>query len=634
MEIWSTESGKKLFYFSYSELTKQLAKGLIDEEICAALRINILSSVQCAGSGHIGTSFSSVEIFWAIRKYMGLSLPNRNDSSYVCFSSKGHDAPAIYALMHLFGEVRDSEIFKLRRLGGLPGHPEIITPGIPTNTGSLGMGISKAKGFIYANRLKKRNQKVFVILGDGELQEGQIWESMLGASRDSMHELIVIVDANRIQSDSWVDKILPLGDLEKRVRAVGWDFHDINGNDVEELISSFKSSEQFSNPTFIVANTLKGKGVGFMEKFPEEGKFYKYHSGAISETHYIAAISEIAKKLPLLDESLESLLDTVQISQISDSNHNVPKTVPNLLASRWANLLVSEMEKDESIIVLDGDLSFDTGTYKVASKYPERYIQSGIAEQDMVSVAGTLALSGFTPIVHSFATFLSMRPNEQIFNNATEGTKIIYAGFLAGVIPSAPGFSHQAVTDVPAFMSFPNVQILEPSCACELKEALSGALTSDGSTYIRIGSGDFFEGNSCPTGCNPNQLKLVERHPGGMYAIVTSGPTMLMEAIRAAESLNDCGISTAVYSRMSLNGKMLDTEIETLERFSHIVVVENYLPALTTFELLKNRINPVKISRLGVNHFPVNGQRDEVLAELGLNYGAISRLIESIHEKN
>src|SRR5688500_15900507 len=157
-----------------------------------------------AGSGHIGSSFSCLDIVsWLLLEELGA------DDLY--FSSKGHDAPGYYAALIGLGRLPEEKLHALRRLFGLPGHPDVRTAGVVANTGSLGMGISKAKGMVLAHRMRRESRRVFVLTGDGELQEGQIWESLAGAVAARMHELTVIVDHNKLQSDRFVVSTSDLG---------------------------------------------------------------------------------------------------------------------------------------------------------------------------------------------------------------------------------------------------------------------------------------------------------------------------------------------------------------------------------------------------------------------------------------
>ena len=184
-------------------------------------RINTLYMISSAGSGHLGSSFSSLDIVaWLYLNELRRS-PDTTPTD-IFFSSKGHDVPGLYAILIGLGLLPFYKLHTLRRLGGLPGHPDVSTPNIAANSGSLGMGISKAKGMILADRLDGRDRRIFVMTGDGELQEGQIWESLQGASNSKMRELTVIVDHNKIQSDHWVTDTSALGSLEARFGSFGW----------------------------------------------------------------------------------------------------------------------------------------------------------------------------------------------------------------------------------------------------------------------------------------------------------------------------------------------------------------------------------------------------------------------------
>src|SRR5688572_2516156 len=232
----------------------------------ALARINTLYMIAGAWSGHIGTSFSSLEIMsWLFLNEMrGLhDGPERCD---IFFSSKGHDAPALYNVLIGLGLLPADKLHQLRRLHGLPGHPHVETPFIQANTGSLGMGVSKAKGMAIANRLAGIERRIFVLTGDGELQEGQFWESLPSAVSRGLGELVAIVDHNKIQSDTWVDSVSRLGDIESKFRAFGWHVVRCNGHDVAALERTFRALDSIvGQPKVVIADTVKGRGVSFME---------------------------------------------------------------------------------------------------------------------------------------------------------------------------------------------------------------------------------------------------------------------------------------------------------------------------------------------------------------------------------
>jgi transketolase len=575
-----------------------------------ACRLNALSMIKSAGSGHIGSSFSAIDLIIAIKLFLfDQSIKKTSNDSNIFFTSKGHDAPGVYAVMNAFGEIPDSKMLELRRLNGLPGHPEVGLFGIPTSTGSLGMGISKAKGFCYA--FPKSQDKVVVLLGDGELQEGQIWESMPGAARDKLKNLIVIVDGNKIQSDTWVNSTLPLGNLKQRVEGSGWKYLECDGHDFRSLQETFNLIKGSEGPLFLYAHTIKSSGVSFMEEFHETGRFYKFHSGSPTDTEYVRAALELATACsPYLGSELDELKEFDNISEIFQVDHfNPKKRIPSLI-ELWANLLDELFIKDEKYFALDADLSYDTGTYLVAQKFKDRYIQCGIAEQDMVSMAGTLALSNKIPIVHSFASFLSTRAAEQIFNNLSENSKVIYCGFLAGLLPSAPGHSHQAVSDVGIISSFPNIEILEPACAIELEMSKEYVTTCVKSIYLRVGSVDLpseYPGPSVQLG------DLFQRTNGRDFAIITSGPSMTKIALKVFKQLPE----VSVFTFPTIQRKLSNSDTNNLLKFKKIIVLENYLPALALAHSietsLRSRSYEGKFLRIGPDSIPKNGRADEVL---------------------
>ena len=211
-----------------SGVTDPIARAELVADLC---RINTLFMIMQAGSGHIGSSFSSTDIItWLWTE--DLRDPNGDsDDADVYFSSKGHDAPALYSLLIAIEKLGFDLLPKLRQLNGLPGHPDVSTPFIATNTGSLGMGISKAYGMARANRYTGRSGRIVVMTGDGELQEGQIWESLQPVANERLAEITVIVDHNKFQSDTAVAAVSDLGPLEEKFRVFGWEVRRGDGHD-------------------------------------------------------------------------------------------------------------------------------------------------------------------------------------------------------------------------------------------------------------------------------------------------------------------------------------------------------------------------------------------------------------------
>ena len=281
-------------------------KYLKAELISLFCRINTLTIIKIAGSGHIGTSMSAMDLFVWI-KYFQFPLNKKNikdKNRNIFFSSKGHDVPALYSVLYSLGIIKIKEFLKLRRIDGLDGHPDISVNGIEANTGSLGMGISKAKGIAWSKNYLKQKGKVIVLTGDGEFQEGQNYEALQTASHQKINDLIVIIDHNKIQSSQFVKNIITLGNLKKKISSFGWHVERCNGHSFRDLNKIFKNFEKIKNkPKLLIADTIKGKGIHSIEhpNYMKKNKFYNWHSGAPKDKEYndmmIGLIEETKKKL-------------------------------------------------------------------------------------------------------------------------------------------------------------------------------------------------------------------------------------------------------------------------------------------------------------------------------------------------
>ena len=254
------------------------------ELIADMCRANTLMAVKKAGSGHLGSSFSAMDIVvYLYYKYMntmklGLDDPDKD----IYFSSKGHDVPGLYSVLFSLGIISEEMILSLRRLGGLDGHPDIQIPGIEANSGSLGMGISKARGMAFAKQIKGSKGKVIVLTGDGELQEGQIWESLQTTVHQNINNLYVVVDHNKIQSDKPIEEINNLFDIESKFAVFGWHVERCDGHDYKALDSVFSRMSDVKNkPKILICDTVKGRGISFMEgptALKNGGGLYKWHA--------------------------------------------------------------------------------------------------------------------------------------------------------------------------------------------------------------------------------------------------------------------------------------------------------------------------------------------------------------------
>jgi transketolase len=588
-------------------------------------RLNALYMIERAGSGHPGTTFSSLDIV----AWLHLDVLGQGDRY---FSSKGHDVPGLYAVLAGLGRIDFDLIHQLRRLEGLPGHPDVVaTSEVVTSTGSLGMGVSKARGFVLADRVLGRSGRVFVLTGDGELQEGQFWESLLQTANRRLHEITVIVDRNEVQSDTWVSEVDDLGDLAAKVGAFGWAVAECDGHDVGALVQTLAALESENRPKLVIAHTRKGGGVSFMEPHDlprTDTALYGFHSGAPTSEEYARAVEEIRTGL---DARLERLgADPIELVEAPPPEHRSAPKERQRLVPTYGEALIEEAEREPRLVALDADLRLDTGLVGFRERYPSRFFECGIAEQDMVSQAGAMALAGLLPVVHSFACFLSTRPNEQIYNNATERSKVIYVGSLAGLVPGGPGHSHQSVRDISALGAMPGMALIEPYSESGVRAALAWAVhRAPASVYLRLVSVPW------ALGFDPPQIEeLVPGRgtvlrPAGDVLFVAAGPIMVAAGWQAAALLAEQGVEAGVVALpwlRDIDGAWLadvagEATIFTLD--NHYVSGGQGDAVLAALAAEAPDVAS-RLHKIGVTEIPKSGENNEVLRAHGLDADRIA----------
>lgn len=239
------------------------------ERISKKIRRKVIEMIGLAGSGHPGGSLSCIEILTALYfKVLRINPEYPEDMDRDRFIlSKGHAAPALYAVLAEIGFIPEDWLYTLRKFGSpLQGHPDMKkVPGVEISTGSLGQGLSVGVGMALGARIQKLGYRVFVLLGDGECQEGQVWEAAMAASHYKLNNLIAIVDRNKLQIDGSTEEVMSVEPFIEKWKAFGWMTLEINGHDFGEILPAFQIIPYISKPLAIIANTVKGKGVSFME---------------------------------------------------------------------------------------------------------------------------------------------------------------------------------------------------------------------------------------------------------------------------------------------------------------------------------------------------------------------------------
>lgn len=623
-------------------------------------RANALAAVKRAGSGHLGSSFSAMDIVvWLYYRRMntarlGVDHPDRD----VYFSSKGHDVPGLYAVLHSLGILSAEKLMRLRRYGGLDGHPDIRIPGIEANSGSLGMGISKARGIAWAKRRTGRGGRVYVMTGDGELQEGQNYEALLNGVNHRAAGLTVLVDHNKVQSDRLVSEIADLGDVEAKFRAFGWHVARCDGHDFAAFDETFEALDRAgAGPAAVILDTVKGRGVTFMEHpaaLAAGCGLYPWHAGAPADEPFRAAHGEL---LDRIDGRLQQYglpaIATVEVAPESGAGGTATVGATSLegeptslaapvrssvttefVSKAYGRALVDLGAVRPDLVVLDADLSADCKVRDFEVTYPDRFIEHGIAEQDMVSMAGGLARQGLLPVVNSFASFLAARANEQIYNNASEHTKIIYACHYAGLIPAGPGKSHQSIRDVALLATLPNMIIVQPSNADETRQVVEFCVQEAvESCAIRLAIGPSPRVVPLPDGYRLQFGRGVTVAEGSDAVLFAYGPVMLHEALLAHEQLSPRACGLRVINMPWLNRIDVGWLLEAIGEHRTIYVLDDHGPvaglgdALVSALLSAEALDGRDVIKFAVEGYPACGTPTEALHFHGLDGASIAARI-------
>ena len=387
----------------------------------------------------------------------------------------------------------------------------------------------------------------------------------------------------------------------------------------------------------MVAHTLKGGGVSFMEphELPlTDTALYGYHSGAPTADEYERAVEEITVRL---DARLAQLgARAVVLVEAAPPKHRSAPRERQRLVPTYGDALVEQAGREPRLVALDADLRLDCGLVGFSERYPGRFFECGIAEQDMVSQAGTMALGGLLPVVHSFACFLSTRPNEQIYNNATERSKVIYVGSLAGLVPGGPGHSHQSVRDISALGAMPGMALVEPYSEAEVQALLDWAVhRAPGSVYIRLVSVPW------ALGFDPPEIDVVVPgrgtvlRPAGDALFVAAGPVMVSAGWHACDVLAGRGVEAGIVALpwlRDVNGAWL---AEIAEDAAIVCLDNHYLVGGQGDAVLAALATAApeaaaRVHKIGVTSIPKSGGNDEVLRAHGLDAEGIAEQVTTM----
>jgi transketolase len=473
------------------------------KEAAQQMRGYDLVALCAAGSGHAGGTLSIMDITAALYLHVAEHDPENpewKDRDRIIWST-GHKAPSLYLGLAFAGFHKIRDVALLRKLWSpYQGHPHWLKlPGVELSTGSLGQGLSLAVGIALAARLKDARFKTFCIMGDGEQQEGQIWEAAMEAAHHKLDNLIGIVDFNRLQIDGPVSEVMNIEPLAEKYRSFGWEVLTIDGHDMAAIVKALGQAKQgFKKPCVIIAETVKGKGVSFIENIAG------WHGKAPDKEQMISGL----KELNLLDRiPVNELLEYA--AQYQDGvNRVLDDQMPAFGRNYWWNQAgdmtvtmeptrkgfgkaLAERGGDERIVCLGLDISGSITISDFCANNPERrnrWLSMGIAEQSATSVAAGLAREGKIPVLGTYGTFAAARNLDQFRTSVCYANMNVFlAGAHGGVSVGPDGATHQALEDLFAMCGLPNVAVSVPCDAIETQKASEYFLLyHKGPKYLRF----------------------------------------------------------------------------------------------------------------------------------------------------
>ena len=601
------------------------------EDVATRLRIDSIKATTAAKSGHPSSAASAADLVAAIfldAMRVDVERPRAITSDRFVLS-KGHAAPLLYAVWAELGAIKREELTTLRDIDSdLEGHPTPRLPFVDVATGSLGQGLAVGVGLGLAARLAGTDARVFVLLGDGEVAEGAVWEAAQMAGHRALDNLTAVVDVNALGQSGPTMLGHDLDAYRRRFAAFGWRAQAIDGHDMPQIVAALRRARRTRGaPSAIIARTVKGKGIEEIEGRPG------WHGKPLAPDAAARAIAALESRLHHVPPPPVQRPRTRRAPATAVAPAHTPDVPTGAIATReaYGQALVRLGATDARVLVLDGDVKNSTYAERFADAYPERFIESFIAEQNMVSVAAGLAAQGFLPFVSSFGCFLT-RAADQIRIAGISRSNVKFCGSHAGVSIGEDGPSQMALEDLALFRAVPDAVVLYPADGVATDACVRLAASYHGLVYIRTtrmktdavyGPDDAF---------TIGGHKVVRAHDGDRLTIVTAGIT-LHEALAAADELAAKGTLVRVADLYSV--KPVDrAALLALARVTGdaLLTVEDHyaeggLGAAVT-EALSDA--SVIVRRLAVREIPRSGTPRQLLERYGIGRAAIMRAVDEI----
>ncbi|HEV8535764.1 MAG TPA: transketolase [Candidatus Limnocylindria bacterium] len=601
-------------------------------ELARQLRVDSIRCSTAAGSGHPTSSLSAADLMAVLLSghlRYDFAHPDDPANDHLIFS-KGHASPLLYSIFKAAGAISDGELLTFRKLGSrLEGHPTPVRPWVDVATGSLGQGLPIGVGVAMAGkRLLEAPYRVWVLVGDSETAEGSIWEAFDAAGHEELGNLIAILDVNRLGQRGPTELEWNMGVYAARVRAFGIDPIVIDGHDLAEIDDAYTRAAAAGRPTAILARTIKGKGVSFIED--KEG----WHGKALDPESAQKALAELGEARPRTFQVAKppkwerpSMQRTGSLSL---------KTYAEPIATRkaYGEALAALGAARKDIVVVDAEVSNSTHAEDFKKTAPDRFFEMYIAEQKMVAVAVGMYVAGFVPFASTFAAFFT-RAYDFIRMAAISRAEIRLVGSHAGVSIGEDGPSQMGLEDLAMMRAVHGSTVLYPCDGNQTAKLVAQMADRKGITYLRTTRektpviyppGEEFEIGWC---------KVVRWSESDRVTIIGAGIT-LHEALKAHEALAAQQIPVRVIDLYTVKPIDADAIADSVKATGgRVVVVEDHwaeggIGDAVVAALAEKGVREVRYRHLAVRKMPGSGKPAELLDDAGISTVHIVRAVKAL----
>ncbi|HVB73339.1 MAG TPA: transketolase [Ktedonobacteraceae bacterium] len=593
-------------------------------ELAQQLRVDSIRCTTTAGSGHPTSSMSAADLMAVLMSsylHYDFDNPTHPNNDHLIFS-KGHASPLLYSMYKAAGAISDEELLTLRKFGSrIEGHPTPVLPWVDVATGSLGQGLPIGVGVALAGKyLDKLPYHIWVLLGDSEMAEGSVWEAFDHALHYKLDNIVAILDCNRLGQRGETELGWNTAAYAARATGFGWNAIVIDGHNYDEINQAFAQAIQPNGlPTLIIAKTMKGKGVSFLEN--KEGWHGKalnqqQEEQALSELHYVRSKTFPVQKPESLQPAPEAEKQALELPKY-DGKEDVATR------KAYGDALKALGAANPNVIGLDGEVSNSTYAEEFAKAFPERFFEQYIAEQQLVAAAVGMSVRHKIPFASTFAAFFS-RAYDFIRMAAISRANIRLVGSHAGVSIGEDGPSQMALEDLAMMRAVYGSTVLYPSDPNQTAQLVAQMADTDGIVYMRTTR------EKTPVLYSPDEQfsiggsRVLRSSDKDEVTIVAAGIT-LHNALDAYEQLKSQGIHVRIIDAYSVKPIDEETLFAAADEAGNIIVtVEDHWPegglGGAVLEAFTQRDDPMpRIVKMAVQSMPGSGTPAELMEEAGIS---------------